>query len=103
MVYFLMEESPYQPGKYMITPNFPLLPLKGTRGSYNILAARIMNLTYADFLRLCRDLCGAEIVGKGHGYPVAYFDNYKSAQSLIDELNRRTKILLEERKQNGIR
>ena len=52
---------------------------------------------------MCRDLYGAEIIGKGRGYPVAYFDNYKSAQSLIDELNRRTKILLKEREKNGIR
>lgn len=97
MVYFLMEESPYQPGKYMITPNFPLLPLKGTRGSYNILAARIMNLTYADFLRLCRDVYGADIMGKGHKYCVAYFPSTKKVQPLLDELNVRTKFLLNKR------
>ena len=102
MVYFLMTESPIS-HKYMITPNFPLLPLESTTGSYNILAARIMSLSYADFLRMCRDLYGAEIIGKGRGYPVAYFNNSKSAQSLIDELNRRTKILLKEREKNGIR
>ena len=45
------------------------LPLKYTRGSYAILAARVMNLTYANYCRMCRDLYGAEIIGKNSYYP----------------------------------
>lgn len=98
MVYFLFDESPMQVGKYLIRPNYPLLPLKGTKGSYGILEARIMNLPYADYLRMCRDLYGAEVIGKNHMYPVAFFQDKKKAQSLIDELNKRAKILLNKRK-----
>lgn len=97
MTYYIIDESPIQNGKYMLRPNYPLLPLNGTKGSYNVLGARIMNLSYSDFLRMCRDLYGAEIIGKNKMYPIAYFPNYKSAQPLVDELNRRIKILLKER------
>lgn len=96
MVYFIAEESPYT-NKYIIRPNFPILPLTSTKGSFNILAARIMNLSYASYLRMCRDLYGAEIIGKNHRYCVAYFESQRAAQPLIDELNKRTKILMKER------
>jgi hypothetical protein len=100
MTYFIFEESMYENGKYVLTPNFPLLPLKSTLGSYNILAAEIMGLSYANFLRMCRDLYGAEVVGKGHYYPVAYFKNSKDGQPLIDELNKRVEVLLKARKKD---
>lgn len=100
MTYFIFDESPIQKGKYLLRPNYPLLPLNGTSGSYGILAARIMNLPYADFLRMCRDLYGAEVIGKNHMYPVAYFPNFKDGQPLIDELNKRVKILLKEKEEN---
>ncbi len=101
MVYFIFDESPIQTGKYLIRPNYPLLPLTYTEGSYNILPARIMNLSYAAYLRMCRDLYGAEIIGKDKFYPIAYFQDRKNGQLLIDELNKRTKILLERRKNNN--
>lgn len=98
MTYFIFDDSPIQKGKFLLRPNYPLLPLKGTKGSYNLLASRLMNLSYADFLRMCRDLYGAEIVGKNSMYPIAYFPNSKIGQPLIDELNKRVKILLNKRK-----
>ena len=45
MTYFTYEESMSMPGKYLVTPIYNKLPLKYTRGSYAILAARVMNLT----------------------------------------------------------
>lgn len=99
MVYFIAEESPYT-NKYIIRPNFPNLPLTSTNGSYNILMARIMNLSYAAYLRMCRDLYGAEIIGKGHKYCVAYFNEYSDVKPLLEELNKRTKILMRERENN---
>ena len=98
MTYFIFDDSPIQKGKFLLRPNYPLLPLKGTKGSYNLLASRLMNLSYADFLRMCRDLYGAEIIGKNSMYPIVYFPNSKIGQPLIDELNKRVKILLNKRK-----
>lgn len=58
-------------------------------GSWAVFEARIMGLSYANYLRMCRDIYGAEITGKGHLYPVAYFDGETSKlKELINLLNK---------------
>ena len=93
--YFMIEESPYQIGKSVVRPVHENLPLTHTTGSYNLLAARLLNLSYAQYLRMCRDLYGAEIVGKNHRYPVAYFKNgSETAKQLVSLLNKRAEMAL---------
>ena len=94
-VYFTYEETPYHPGKYMVRPVHCNLPLTYTEGSYNLLAARLMNLGYADYLRMCRDLYGAEIIGKNCMYPIAYFKGETDGlKELIKILNKRAESAL---------
>lgn len=88
-VYFTLEESPIEIGKYLITPNHSELHLTYTRGSYNIIMARLMNTTYGNYLRMCRDEFGAKIQGKNCLYPVAYFEKNEKTQKLLDFLNKR--------------
>ena len=93
--YFIFEESPYNPGLYLIKPNFALLPLHGFNngcGSYNILPARICNLKYAEYLRMCRDNYSAKIIGKNYIYPIPYFS--KPNYDLLKILNFRAERLL---------
>lgn len=93
--YFISEESPYHPGKFIVRPVHDNLPLTRTIGSYNILAARLLNLSYANYLRMCRDLYGAEIIGKNHLYPVAYFNGEtEELKELIKLLNKNTEKVL---------
>lgn len=92
--YFYLEESPYHTGKYTIKINFDKLPLKYTEGSYNILCARLMGLTYPSFLRMCRDLFKAEIIGKNSIYPVAYFEKNGTEKVLFDILNKRIEVIM---------
>ena len=70
---FSREESVSYPGKYIIRVDLDKFHLNYTEGSYNVICARLMGLTYAQYLRMCRDCFGAEIIGKGSMYPVAYF------------------------------
>jgi hypothetical protein len=56
-----------------------------------------MGLTYAQYLRMCRDCFGAEIIGKGSNYPVAYFKFSKGLNDLIEQLNARANLVLWER------
>ena len=90
--YFYLEESPYHPGKYRVAMNFDTLPGIRTTGSYNLLPARLLCLSYAEYLRFCRDELGAEIIGKKCMYPVAYFSDKKAATGLIETLNSRMTI-----------
>ena len=94
MAYFKVDVSPINIGKYVIRPNFDKLPLYYTTGSYNVIMARIMGITYANYLRLCRDEYGAEIVGKNSMYPVAYFTEEKRVKELVKELDKRVGRIL---------
>lgn len=95
--YFTLEESPYAPGKYVVDIHHDLLGLTTTKGSYNILMARLMNLSYAQYLRFCRDCLGGELVGKGHLYPTVYLPNNMTTHAFIHLLNMRAYTLLWER------
>lgn len=96
--YFYLDESPYRPGKYTIRINHDLFPTRmGTSGSFNILAARLMNLSYAQYLRFCRDIVGGEIVGKNTIYPVAYFNKTITVNAFVRLLNSRMNLVVWER------
>ena len=94
---FYRDESASYPGKYMIRADLEKFHLNYTEGSYNVIGARLMGLTYADYLRMCRDIYGAEIIGKDSIYPVAYFKFSKGLEDLIDQLNARANLVLWER------
>ena len=55
-------------------------------GSLIILAARILGLSYPNFLRYCRDNFNATLRGK-KGYPTPYWKNRTDAINLIKVLN----------------
>lgn len=94
---FYKEESPYHPGKYLIKADLDKFHLVSTTGSFNVIQARLFGLTYATYLRMCRDCFGAEIIGKNSTYPVAYFKQSNELNALIKALNTRANFILWER------
>ena len=94
---FMREESAAHPGKWLVRPVHENFHLGETTGSYNLICARLFNLDYPDYLRMCRDCFGAEIVGKNSMYPVAYFKRSKELDALIELLNARANLVLWER------
>ena len=94
---FMRDESASQPGKYIIRPIHENFFLESTEGSFSVIGARLMGLTYANYLRMCRDGYGAEIIGKNSTYPIAYFKLSKGLNDLIDQLNARANLILWER------
>lgn len=93
--YVYYEESPYNKGKYIISLHHEQFPFAdGTSGSYNVFLARLAGLSYADFLRMCRDEFGAEIIGKDKLYPVAYFNFGEGLSVLTKWLDARAKYIL---------
>lgn len=93
MKYFKAEESMAYSGKYMLVPIHDKLPLTRTSGSYNILVARLLNLEYADYLRYCRDVVGAELIGKNSCYVIPYFSDLTKLNQLIKELDNRVDMV----------
>lgn len=97
--YFFLDESPYYKGKYVIRINLEEMPFpNGTRGSYTLLIARLLNISYTDYLRYARDRLSADLVGKNARYVVAYFDNNKEARALIRLLNSRMNYVMDLRR-----
>ena len=96
--FFFLDTSPLYKNKYVIRfdVDLDLFP-NGTTGSYNVFFARLLNLSYAEYLRYCRDVLGAELVGKGSRYMVPYFDNIAEVQLLVKLLNVRMNYIVNER------
>ena len=94
---FYRDECPSHPGKYLIRADQDAFHLEHTEGSFNIIGARLMGLTYAQYLRMCRDEFGAEIIGKGSYYPYPVFKLSQGLNDLIDQLNARANLVLWER------
>ena len=95
--YFYLEESPIYKDKYIIRLNHDkfLFPT-GTSGSYNVFIARVLNLSYADYLRYSRDRLGAELVGKQSRYVVAYYDKNQTTEAFVKLLNKRMEYIMHE-------
>ena len=93
---FFIEELPSDTHKFIIGLNHENLKLKSTNGSFNVICARLMNLTYANYLRMCRDVLGAEIRGKNQKYPIAVFRKDKNLYQLVKLLNARANLALYE-------
>ena len=79
-------------GKYMIGYNDDLynvlvekIPLEDI-GSYNVLPARILGISYAEFLRYARDKYHGTIYGRAHKYPFVVFNSEEECNLLCKEL-----------------
>lgn len=95
--YFYLEESPIYKNKNLIRAYIDKLPFpNGTNGSYNVLEARVMNLSYAEYLRYARDRLGAELIGKNHKYVIPYFDLNETTQMFVKLLNKRMDYIMNE-------
>ena len=91
--YFYLEESPYMKTYQAIYLNHGNFPFEGKiYGSFNLMPARLLGLTYAQYLRFCRDVLGATLVGKNSKYPVAYFRLTPEVQQFVKLLNKRAEM-----------
>ena len=97
--YFFADESPLTMKK-TICINFDLLPSMQTSGSYALLPARVLGISYADYCRMCRDCFGGEIIGKGQKYPKCYFQHDEKLTLLLRLLNKRMEFILKVREGN---
>lgn len=64
----------------------PDLFLKGA-GSFNVIAARVLGMTFPDYLRFVREKYSATLQGR-EGYTCYYFKNRQDCARLVNDLNR---------------
>lgn len=94
---FELEESGYQPNKYILIFHPDRFYSESTTGSFALMAARIAGLPYGMYCRFCRDVLGAEIVGKNSMYPIVYFQNNAATSAFVRLLNSRANLVIWER------
>ena len=82
---------------YRIVFDFEKMGATWTKGSYNIMPARLLGLSYANYLRMCRDFYGATLNGEGL-YITPRFPNSKKLDEFIKELNARADLVMWNRK-----
>lgn len=81
--------------KYGITFSCPqFVGGKGIGGSFNIIAARVLGLSYPEYLRYARDCYNGTIRGR-EGYSMIIFDKSSDALMLTQELNKHWKEIEE--------
>lgn len=94
--FYWLDYTPFEKNMASLRLDIEKLPFpNGTKGSYNILAARLLNLSYAQYLRYCRDELGAKIVGK-QGYSYPYFYDNDTTQQFVKLLNARLTYIMKE-------
>ena len=101
MLAFSLVESPCHEGKYYIAFDSEKcdkvkIGVKG--GSYAVFASRLFGFGYKDYLKMCRDVYGAELFGKGTRYVIALWSkkDWNKGIELVKELNKRLNYVLKE-------
>ena len=93
---FYFREYEGEPNRYTLTIDYDLAHefyIKSTEGSYNILFARVLNMDYPTFLRFCRDVGGAELIGKNSLYVYPVFKKTSEAIQILDMLNAQMNLI----------
>lgn len=95
---YFVDESMYHKGQYKIRINLEIYNEMCATGpinsSFNILAARLMGMEYAVFLRYIRQEFSAELHGSKGKYVSYSFPDKSKANELIKVLNKRWNILM---------
>ncbi len=93
---FYLDES-YFPNKYCLYFNNNEIPfIDDAMNNPELIASRVLHLSYTDFLRYARDRLGAELIGKNEKHVVALFERNELSHALIELLNSRMKYIVAE-------
>lgn len=94
MEYIYVGQSPDT--KYQLYNRFDLIPYYNLRsgGSYHVCFARLLEVSYPNYLRLCRDEFGASLMGKDFLYICPKWDEPSGAEPLAKMLNERLNLAL---------
>lgn len=96
--YFYLEHSLIYQNKFVIRFDTCLFPYAAEiAGSYDILIARLLNLSYANYLRYARDRLGAQLIGINNRNITVLFDNSLEVKAFINLINKRLEYVINER------
>lgn len=94
MKYTYIDKNPYDETTFLLFFENNIEPFKPCSCCRHVLGARLLGLSYATYLRYCRDVYGAEIRGKGEKYPIPLFKSETKAKQLAELLDKRISELV---------
>lgn len=84
--YFYPEQMPTN--QYLVKLHNELVPnFHHEGGSLILIQSGILDMSYSNYLRMCRDVYGGELIGKNSGYPGVKFKKKEDALRLCALLN----------------
>lgn len=92
-----LQPSPYE-NYYFMKIYKEDLPLIDKNIEDSVLLARIFNLDYNSFCRMCRDICGAQLK-RGVGYPIIYFIRNQQTLTILEIANKRLNYAVDAQRQ----
>lgn len=94
--YFAFEEA--DANRFLLKCNPEIIPMFTAQihGAPATLASRLLGLSFPQYLRYCRDILEAEVIGRKKLYPVVYFKKTPAATQLVKLLNSRMELLVSE-------
>lgn len=96
--YFYLEHSLVYQNKYVIRFDNYLFPYTTEiPDSYDVFISRLLNLSYANYLRYARDRLGAQLIGKNSRNITVLFDNSLEVKAFINLINKRLEYIINER------
>lgn len=102
--YFEIREAT-SPGEFVIVPNYDELSAEWTAkcsGSYGVAPARVLGLSYPDYLRFLMQMFPKDVVirGKGTMYPVDYWKKDAMMYTFVRLLNAKMALAMGEYDKN---
>lgn len=98
---FYFRERDGEPNRFTLAIDYDLREeffIGGLKeGSYGILFARVLNMDFPTWLRFCRDVGGAELIGKDALYVYPVFKKTSEAIQILDMLNTQMNLIVWEK------
>lgn len=87
---FYLDPLPWVEGYSNLQNNFDTIKMPQLKTSYHFLAARLLNMTYEEYLVFCRECLGAKVYRKsGAKYATIYFPETTDTKRFINLLNKK--------------
>ena len=87
---FFLDECPWDLDTYVISNHFDEIWMPTMHTSYQLLQARLVGMTYKEYLEFCRDSLGAKVIKKpNQKWAFIHFKDTPDVRKFIDVLNQK--------------
>lgn len=87
---FFLDSIPWDEDTYIISNNFDQIVMPMIDTSYQLLQARLINMTYKEYLNFCKYSLGAEVIKRSNQkWAFVHFKDTPDVRRFIDVLNQK--------------